>query len=182
MTAKIKASSDGLKVTIGNAAEAALEINQTTKLITGINGYNLNVPAPSPGPAFSAKRATSDQSVTSGVFTKVALNSELFDTNNAFNTTNNRFTPQVAGYYQVNGSLCGRGTTVSAIEVAIHKNGAWLISGNINGGEQIPTVSTLVYMNGTTDYLELWGLIAATASPRFVIDYTQMSAFLARLP
>ena len=39
MTAKIKASSDGLKVTIGNAAEDALEINQTAKTIKGINGY-----------------------------------------------------------------------------------------------------------------------------------------------
>ena len=38
MSAKIKASSDGLKVTIGNAAEDALEINQTAKTIMGSMG------------------------------------------------------------------------------------------------------------------------------------------------
>lgn len=39
MTAKITASADGLKVLIGNAAEDALEIDQTAKTIKGINGY-----------------------------------------------------------------------------------------------------------------------------------------------
>ena len=41
MTAKITASADGLKVTIGNAAEDALEIDQTAKTIKGINLYTL---------------------------------------------------------------------------------------------------------------------------------------------
>lgn len=41
MSAKISASADGLKVNIGNAAEDALEINQTAKTIKGINGYAL---------------------------------------------------------------------------------------------------------------------------------------------
>jgi len=45
MSAKISASADGLKVTIGNAAEDALEIDQTAKTIKGINGYGISPPA-----------------------------------------------------------------------------------------------------------------------------------------
>ena len=41
MSAKIKASSDGLKVTIGNAAEDALEINHTAKTIAALAPYLL---------------------------------------------------------------------------------------------------------------------------------------------
>ena len=54
------------------------------------------------GPAFSANRATSNQTVTSAALTKVQLNAETFDTDNAFDsTTNYRFQPTVAGYYPV---------------------------------------------------------------------------------
>lgn len=51
------------------------------------------------GPAFSAYRGT-PQSVTTGQYTKIQINTEEFDTDNAFDSgTNYRFTPQVAGYY-----------------------------------------------------------------------------------
>ena len=100
MTAKIKASSDGLEVTIGNAAEDALEINQTAKTIKGINGYLMA----GNGPAFSA-RMTTNVTLSSGVAAKATFNSLSFDTNNNFSTANSRFQPTVPGFYQINAGL-----------------------------------------------------------------------------
>jgi len=118
------------------------------------------------GPAFSAY-ANASQTVSSNVITKVALQVKEFDTASAFdNTTNYRFTPQVAGYYQVNAQLdlVGTVTTVQAI-VSVYKNGAatsWGVNTNpsaalASDGNTNLSYSTLVYLNGSTDYIELYG-------------------------
>ena len=137
-------------------------------------------------PAFSAYRGSGgQQSVTSQVWTKVQLNTENFDTANCFDsTTNYRFTPNVAGYYQMNGSLYFTGTSTVRGIVSLYKNGAELTFGNymgsFNSTQGVAVVSTLVYMNGSTDYLELYGYVQAT-SPTFVDNPAlSMSGYLAR--
>jgi hypothetical protein len=56
-------------------------------------------------PAFRAYK-TSAQTISSSTFTKVSLQAESFDVTNAFDsTTNYRFQPTVAGYYQANGTI-----------------------------------------------------------------------------
>lgn len=122
------------------------------------------------GPAFMAIQ-TVDQNVTSTTVTKVTLGNELFDTNNNF--ASSRFTPTVEGYYQINGVV--RGTSASAnvtsTLAAIYKNGAiYSQAFSVSAGVAtlIQSISSVVYMNGSTDYIELYGLITAT-SPFF--DY-----------
>jgi len=134
-------------------------------------------------PAFNAYR-TSVQAVTSGVWTKVQLNVEEFDTANVFDSaTNYRFQPTTAGYYQINGAISGTATGTTLVVSAIYKNGAgskqgsWVSS--TNGG--VSTCGGLVYLNGSTDYVELWGYVSgAPTSIGGVIDVTFMSGFLAR--
>jgi len=124
-------------------------------------------------PAFSAYMSSSTQSVTTGTFTKVQLNAKTFDTANCYDaTTNYRFTPNVAGYYQVNG-LVGCSASSATIYIAtIYKNGAEFCRGNdLRGSSGFMTlssctVSSLIYLNGSTDYIELYGYIAGT-SPLF---------------
>lgn len=124
------------------------------------------------GPAFSAY-ASASQTVTTTTQTKVAIDTENFDTNNNFDTTNNRFTPTVAGYYQVNGSLRGSGTaTFTSIAGYIYKNGspykrAQITASLTAGNNTSITVSDIIYMNGSTDYLELWGNINGTGTLTF---------------
>ena len=137
-------------------------------------------------PAFSAYRGSGgQQSVTTQVWTKVQLITENFDTANCFDsTTNYRFTPNVAGYYQINGSLYFTGTSTVRGIVALYKNGAELTLGNymdsFNATQGVAVVSTLVYMNGSTDYIELYGFVQAT-SPTFVDNPAlSMSGYLAR--
>lgn len=138
------------------------------------------------GPAFSATRAGS-QSVTTSTWTKVQLDSEDFDTANCFDsTTNYRFTPNVAGYYQVN---CFAPTTGSAYcsanYGALYKNGSIykrefgssyssaIVNANLASG------SYLVYLNGTTDYIEMYAYVTCATSP-VVMANTTFSASLVR--
>ena len=118
------------------------------------------------GPAFSAYRQAS-QSVTSDVYTKIALNTEVFDTNNNFDsTTNYRFTPTVAGYYQFNALICLNGTVSTTQFVGmIAKNGNTSLQRNfdLNPSASLSTngflsmsASQLYYLNGSTDYVELY--------------------------
>jgi hypothetical protein len=127
----------------------------------------LNLPATSGtvmvnGPAFSAYRNGNQTGISSGANTKIQINTEYFDTNNNFDsTTNYRFTPALAGYYQVNGTVAGVGTNLSYLIARIFKNGVNLINGNYDNGnadDKSSVVSTIVYLNGSTDYIELYVL------------------------
>jgi hypothetical protein len=124
------------------------------------------------GPAFSAYRGGSNQSITASTNTKVQLNTEEFDTANAFDsTTNYRFTPQVAGYYQITGQIEVDGTGITRSFSAIYKNGSLSKIGNdgIYTSSYRSVVNGLIYLNGSTDYLELYGWANGT-SPVFYND------------
>ena len=111
------------------------------------------------GPAFSAYQSTL-QSVSIGVYTKVQLQTEEFDTNSNFDsTTNYRFTPTVAGYYQINGCVTAPSAAGGAYFIpAIYKNGSVYKIGFIStaAGPYQASVNSLVYLNGSTDYVELY--------------------------
>jgi len=172
-------SSGGGSITINEPATAS-NFTHTLPSATGTVMVSGNMPA------FSAYRGTGgQQSVTSQTWTKVQLNTENFDTANCFDsTTNYRFTPNVAGYYQINGSLYFTGTATVRAIVAFWKNGSELTvgsyMGSYNATQGVAVVSTLVYMNGTTDYIELYGFNHGT-SPTFVDNPAlSMSGYLAR--
>ena len=136
-------------------------------------------------PAFSAGRST-NQSVTSGTWTKVQCDSEAFDTASAYdNATNYRFTPQVAGYYQVSGAVYASGTNMTQVQAKIYKNGSADKLGTPTSTAALneigSSVSALVYLNGTTDYIELFGYASGT-SPVFAgnVGLTYFQAVLVR--
>jgi hypothetical protein len=122
------------------------------------------------GPAFSAFQNAS-VSVASGTFVKLPINSEDFDTANCFDpTANYRFTPTVAGYYQVNGCMnYMSGPSSSNTFVAIYKNGAENRRGAAQTGTNASAsnVSALVYLNGSTDYIELYVFQASGATQTY---------------
>ena len=125
-------------------------------------------------PAFSAYN-TSAQSVTSSTFTKITFDTKVFDTNNNF--ASSRFTPTVAGYYQINGLLRATGTAMTGAIISIYKNGTQYAYGSTldAAATSIQLVaSEVIYFNGSTDYLELYGYIVAT-SPAFGAASTQIN-------
>jgi hypothetical protein len=125
------------------------------------NGVNL--PMGGVAPAFSAYSAT-NQTITASTFTKVTLGTEDFDTNSNF--ASSRFTPTVAGYYQVNGRIDSQASTgaISRCIASIYKNGSEYKRGSdINvATANASNVMDIVYFNGSTDYVELYGYISAT--------------------
>jgi hypothetical protein len=140
-------------------------------------------------PAFSAYQNNPSQSISASTFTKVQLNTEDFDTANAFDsTTNYRFTPQVAGYYQINGQVTLiNGTLLNRTSLYIYKNGTAYkvgVSVPFNGSNNIAnSISSLVYLNGTTDYVELYVWAGATTALTYqavTTDSCYMNGVLAR--
>jgi hypothetical protein len=118
-------------------------------------------------PAFSVY-LNGNQSVSGSTYTKVAFDTEVFDTASCYDpTTNYRFTPNVAGYYQINSGIIFA-SVVTYAQINIYKNGtqyqtSWSQEASSNYGR---VISSLVYCNGTTDYIEIYGYVAAT-TPRF---------------
>ena len=136
----------------------------TTKTGTGavvlgtsptITGATITV-ASTAAPAFSAYLGSS-QTISNATWTKVVANTELFDTNSNYDsTTNYRFTPTVAGYYQLN--ICWVVNAVAtAIQLALYKNGASnVILAQTANSTATVSGSALVYSNGSTDYWEFY--------------------------
>ena len=145
----------GTDTLVGKATTDTL----TNKTLTSptITGATITVAATA-APAFSAYLA-SNQAIANGTNTKIQINTEEFDTANAFDsTTNYRFTPQTAGYYQINGGV-SYGTAASGLaQLFLFKNGSLYKRGSggpLNATNGLNLVSsTIVYFNGSTDYVE----------------------------
>ena len=116
-------------------------------------------------PAFEA-RLSADQSVADAVATKGEFDTEVLDTDNCYdNTTNYRFTPTVAGKYFVYGCINNDSQGNSQLgygQTYIYKNGSsyrktetYFSSSNVRRSSIFTTA--IIDMNGTTDYLELYG-------------------------
>lgn len=153
-----------------NTAEIAAGAVTQTKLATGVAGT---------GPAFSAYQSSA-QTLSSNTWTKIQFQTKEFDTNSNFdNTTNYRFTPSVAGYYQINGSF-QISTTICNVVLGIYKNGSaykWGANPTPGGGTN---VSSIVYLNGSTDYVELYGNVSVGQNTAAAIQYTYFQAALVR--
>ena len=148
------------------AGTTTLTLPATTGTVLTSVSPASDLPSSIKGPAFSAYLA-SGQTITSSTFTKVQINTEEFDTNSNYdNATNYRFTPTVSGYYQVNGAVrYDASTTPTRCILSIYKNGAEFKRGNDLGNNSTESiVSTLVYFNGSTDYIELWTYISAVTA------------------
>jgi hypothetical protein len=116
---------------------------------TGFGGANT--------PAFLVRK-TNAQSIPTGTHTKIQWNSEVFDTDNLFDsTTNYRFTPNVAGKYFFHVSInMAAMTSGNEFLLRIMKNGSGTVfHKKICGtGENGGTISGILEANGTTDYFE----------------------------
>lgn len=118
------------------------------------------------GPAFSAS-SNAVQTITSGSFTQVSLQTEEFDTNSNF--ASNTFTPTVAGYYQFTFNVVGRATTtLSRFIVSVYKNGAttgrqWDCDVD-SGAAWFVNGARLLYCNGTTDAITLYVYMEGTGT------------------
>jgi hypothetical protein len=116
-----------------------------------------DLPSSIKGPAFSAY-CSSTQSISNATNTKIQFQTEEFDTNSNYdNTTNYRFTPTVAGYYQISGAISYQSAVSGICLVSIYKNGSEIKRlPQLNASLYGLSGSALVYCNGSTDYIEMY--------------------------
>jgi hypothetical protein len=162
MAATLDLSSKTVTLPDASVAQAKLASNVTTT-----------------GPAFRAY-ASSTTSLPNNTITKVTLATEGFDTNSNF--ASSRFTPTVAGYYQISGSVYVLNAPLF-LQAILYKNGQNAVAGvHTNTRTYLSNFSDVVYLNGTTDYLELYAFHASggTETVNANAGGTFLSGFLAR--
>ena len=144
--------------TSGSVALTAATVAGSTAITIAAQSGTLNVG----GPTFSAY-SSSNATVSSAADTKITLDTELFDTNNNFSAS--RFTPTVAGYYQISATCkvsCSGNMRRNDIELfkngSLYQAGSSIDLGASSTGVSFiwSTVSTVMYFNGSTDYVELY--------------------------
>ena len=181
MASIINATTTGITVTGDNSGQLTLSANGVTALTANTTGYLNFAKQPTIGgvqwPAFSAY-ANASQSISSVTYTKITFNAEEFDTASCFDsTTNYRFTPTVAGYYQVNLVMQSNGN--NSHWAIIYKNGSAFKYGAPNAaGVNVgfgASLSALIYMNGTTDYIEWFVYLDATSTRNIQNDADQIT-------
>ena len=135
-------------------------------------------------PAFFVTRG-SDQTISDLTQTKIQLDTEILDTDNSFdNSTNYRFTPTTAGKYFIFAGAYANSQTDSNLNIfeLIIKKNTTEVSQAVNRLTANParefsgTLSFIVDMNGSSDYIEMFAtvdtansgsiLIKGNASPR----------------
>jgi hypothetical protein len=167
---------------------SVLKLNQI-QTASGVIMANLNSSGANAGiqlasnlaPAFSAYKSGSNQTVATSTWTKITFETEDFDTNN--NYTSSRFTPTVAGYYQVNWLMnMGSGSGSYEWVSAVYKNGVAHKTGlDANSSQFGIGGSILIYLNGT-DNIEIYTIHTA-GSNKDIMAYqtgTFFQAYLAR--
>ena len=94
------------------------------------------------------------QTIPANTPTKIQFDTAEFDVTSAFDlAANSLFQPTVAGYYMVN---CGCGVAAGAVQnfTSIYKNGEEYRRSTTSNEGGNTRLSTLVHLNGTTDYVE----------------------------
>jgi len=147
---------------VGLSQLTATGTKDATTFLRGDNSFA--VPAGGTNtPAFQAY-LSSDQTITELADVKIQFDTEFFDTDNCYdNTTNYRFTPNVAGKYLVYTSMRITASADSDMRNTLamfYKNGSrinYFGTNYRNGNCRIAFCagSMIVDMNGSSDYLEI---------------------------
>ncbi len=128
------------------------------------------------GPAFGATDTAT--TATANVATKIVFDTEVFDTDSAFDGT--KFQPNVAGYYYVSMRTVNSGTTnATSVSSLIYKNGALYVSASAYAAATFgvaPNVSAILYLDGSSDYVEFFGTNTNNAN----LGFSWASACLVR--
>ena len=145
-------------ILIHDTSASALRKMTRANFVSGIGGTNT--------PAFEAY-LSSAQVIANTTVTKININTERFDTANAYdNSSNYRFTPQTAGKYFVYAhlNLQTNGKKIANAIPSIHKNGSNYTQSASNFANNTTStiaigISNVITMNGSSDYLEVHAYI-----------------------
>ena len=118
-------------------------------------------------PILQIRATNTDQAISASTITKVQWQTVEIDTLGAWDSSNNRYTPTVAGYYLCSGSLRFSTTTAERFRSWISKNGntsnsnqslhvGFQHSADTINNSTYPLATGLLEMNGSSDYIEVY--------------------------
>tara|TARA_R100001460_G_scaffold79054_1_gene120057 strand:- start:3369 stop:4202 length:834 start_codon:yes stop_codon:yes gene_type:complete len=165
-----------LNVSDGSSGQALTTNGSGTLSFATVGGTNT--------PAFHAY-VDSNQSISNATDTKPAFDTEIYDTDNAYDSSSTyRFTPQTAGKYfiytQVYFDTGANNNNVDYAYIEIKKSGTVIIDtmfdfrDDRDGRKFAIKSSTVADMNGSSDYIEVFGSMSAnqTGDLRFAGNST----------
>jgi len=166
---------DGDTILIHDASASALRKMTKANFVSGVGGANT--------PAFEAK-APGDQTYSDASTTVIPANSEVFDSDSAYNTSNYRFTPQTAGKYYCYIELTANcsGNNLQRVLTSIRKNSTdsyqdHLLDQNTNITKKLGRFHALILdLDGSSDYFEATVFIDSTSGTNYT-DYARIGAF-----
>jgi hypothetical protein len=170
----INESSD--TITIGASGDTTNIIGTLQNNGAAVGGTNT--------PAFAATQANTG--FTAGGDSKIAYATEIFDTDNCYdNSTNYRFTPTTAGKYFVYANIAFNADTAYARhQIKIYKNGSNIarsqlrLTGNyFQNADTNAVINYAVDMNGTSDYLEIYGFLDQNGQTENASGYGVFGAY-----
>jgi hypothetical protein len=167
--------------TISGSSTLQVGSTNTSTITLGASGDTINIPSGATinnngtqtgfggtmTPAFFVTRG-SDQTISDVSATKIQLDTEILDTDNNFdNSTNYRFTPTTAGKYFIFSGLMANAqadSNLNFFEFYLTKNGTVISQASNNFAsnqhrEVQGTLSFIVDMNGSSDYIDMFAYV-----------------------
>ena len=175
-TAETSIATDDLILLSDTSASGALRKMTRANFVSGVGGANT--------PAFAATQANTGFSA--GGDSKIAYATEIFDTDNCYdNSTNYRFTPTTAGKYFVYANVAfNADSDYARHQIKIYKNGSHIarsqlrLTGNyFKNADTNSVINYAVDMNGSSDYLEIYGFLDQNGSTENASGYGVFGAF-----
>lgn len=115
-------------------------------------------------PSFFANK-TSNQNITDNTYTKITFDTEVYDTDNAFDLANDKFTVPSGkgGKYSIGAVLFSDSNAVSNYEygdIKFYLNGSaisqYIVDVRNNAGNQITLSSQIIFDLSASDYIEVY--------------------------
>ena len=137
-------------------------------------------------PAFRAALTANQGSISHNTYTKLTYDHVDYDMGGYYDFTNSRYQPLIAGYYQFNvGQMDYSANDVYDFMIGIYKTGQLnsqsrlrLIVPGVSNEDfyaSINNVSDVLYLNGTTDYVEVFMKSLSEDSSGTMIAYGNIS-------
>ncbi|MDB9910559.1 complement C1q domain-containing protein [Flavobacteriaceae bacterium] len=171
-TAETSIATDDLILLSDTSASGALRKMTRANFVSGVGGDNT--------PAFYANMSGT-QTVSASTHTTIAFATEVLDTDNAYNTSTYKFTPQTAGYYQF--FVTVRMDTVANTEVMMYiqdtNNSKSYVLTDIIATQWMCAGSRIIYANGSSDAFEarIWQNSGSNKTITSPIEQSSWGAF-----